>query len=162
MLHFSAFHFLCKRLQTGWSSNCKRVPLTAAEQQVILSVIKRNEQLELAERQRIGKLVERVERIKQRSSYHGPKNCRWGFWNSHEYFESIFIFTRWISLLSQSAFPLSLCGASFGITILLNVTHKQICFDCSLPVCSHCCIDISNSSSTRRWDSAQFICMWKL
>lgn len=64
------------RLQTGWSSKCKRVPLSSEEQQVILSVIQRNEQLELAERQRISKLVERVERIKQRSTYNGPKHCR--------------------------------------------------------------------------------------
>lgn len=65
------------RLQTGWSSTCKRVALNAEEQQAIVSVIKRNEQLEMAERQRVGRLVERVERIKQRASYYGPKNCRW-------------------------------------------------------------------------------------
>lgn len=64
------------RLQTGWSSTCKRVALNAEEQQAIVSVIKRNEQLEMAERQRVGRLVERVERIKQRASYYGPKNCR--------------------------------------------------------------------------------------
>lgn len=51
--------------------------LNAEEQQAIVSVIKRNEQLEMAERQRVGKLVERVERIKQRASYYGPKNCRY-------------------------------------------------------------------------------------
>lgn len=51
--------------------------LNDEEQQAIVSVIKRNEQLEMAERQRVGKLVERVERIKQRASYYGPKNCRY-------------------------------------------------------------------------------------
>lgn len=64
------------RLQTGWSSASKRVALNDEEQQAIVSVIKRNEQLEMAERQRVGKLVERVERIKLRASYYGPKNCR--------------------------------------------------------------------------------------
>lgn len=71
---FSPFNW---RLQTGWSSTCKqKIALNDEEQQAIVSVIKRNEQLEMAERQRVGKLVERVERIKQRASYYGPKNCR--------------------------------------------------------------------------------------
>ncbi|CRK92213.1 CLUMA_CG005704, isoform B [Clunio marinus] len=48
------------KLQTGWSSTCKRVALNAEEQRMIVSVIKRNEQLEMAERQRVGKLVERT------------------------------------------------------------------------------------------------------
>ena len=68
--------FPCSRLKTGWSSSCKRVALNEEEQRAIVDVIKRNEQLEMAERQRVGKLVERVERIKQRASYYGPKNCR--------------------------------------------------------------------------------------
>lgn len=39
-------------------------------------MIKRNEQLESAERQRVGKLVERVEKIKQRAAECGPRFCR--------------------------------------------------------------------------------------
>jgi hypothetical protein len=46
------------------------------EQEQIINVIKRNEALEVAERQRVGKLVERVEKIKQRTIDYGPKKCR--------------------------------------------------------------------------------------
>lgn len=43
---------------------------------MIRDVIKRNEELEQAERQRVGKLVERVENIKRRIVETGPNNCR--------------------------------------------------------------------------------------
>lgn len=42
----------------------------------ILEVIQRNEQLEIAERQRVGRLVEKVEKIKQRAAECGPRYCR--------------------------------------------------------------------------------------
>lgn len=43
-----------------------------------------------------------------------------------------------------SVFTHSLCGQSFGFGILLNMTHKQTCLDCKKPVCSHCCVEITN------------------
>lgn len=51
-------------------------PLDADEKNAIIEVIRRNEQLESAERQRVGKLVERVEKIKQRAAECGPRFCR--------------------------------------------------------------------------------------
>lgn len=47
-----------------------------SERDAILDVIRRNEQLEVAERQRVGKIVERVEKIKERAAECGPRNCR--------------------------------------------------------------------------------------
>ena len=67
------FHF---RLHTGWSTTKPPVTLDAAEQDAILVVVRRNEQLESAERQRVGKLVERVEKIKERAAEYGPRFCR--------------------------------------------------------------------------------------
>lgn len=65
------------RLHTGWSTG-KSSPtsLEQSERDAILDVIRRNEQLEVAERQRVGRIVERVEKIKQRAAECGPKNCR--------------------------------------------------------------------------------------
>lgn len=64
------------RLHTGWSSAKPVGPLDADEKNAIIEVIRRNEQLESAERQRVGKLVERVEKIKQRAAECGPRFCR--------------------------------------------------------------------------------------
>lgn len=50
--------------------------LSPEEQDVIVSVIKRNEALEVAERQRVGRLVEKLERIKERIVDTGPNQCR--------------------------------------------------------------------------------------
>jgi hypothetical protein len=52
----SKIYFL-SRLQTGWSSSYKRVALNPEEQEAILSVIQRNEQLESVERERVSRLV---------------------------------------------------------------------------------------------------------
>lgn len=65
------------RLHTGWSSLKPAGPLDADEKNAIIEVIKRNELLESAERQRVGKLVERVEKIKQRAAECGPRFCRY-------------------------------------------------------------------------------------
>lgn len=64
------------RLRTGWSTGKPTATLDPAEREAILDVIRRNEQLEVAERQRVGKLVERVEKIKERAAECGPRNCR--------------------------------------------------------------------------------------
>lgn len=64
------------RLHTGWSSAASRNPLSSDEQAVILSVIRRNEEIENAERQRIGRLVMRLEKIKQNAIDRGPNCCR--------------------------------------------------------------------------------------
>lgn len=65
------------RLHTGWSTGkSSTASLEPAERDAIIAVIQRNEQLEIAERQRVGRLVERVEKIKQRAAECGPKNCR--------------------------------------------------------------------------------------
>lgn len=64
-------------MQTGWSTGkAPTAALDAAERDAIIAVIQRNEELEIAERQRVGKLVERVEKIKERAAECGPKNCR--------------------------------------------------------------------------------------
>lgn len=57
----------------------------------------------------------------------------------------------------------SLCGQSFGFGILLNMTHKQICFDCKKPVCSHCCVEIANSP-VKKYEmlSTSFECLLRL
>lgn len=74
---FICLHFYTCRLQTGWSTG-KSSPtlLEQSERDAILDVIRRNEQLEVAERQRVGRIVERVEKIKQRAADCGPRNCR--------------------------------------------------------------------------------------
>lgn len=64
------------RLHTGWSSGKPSGTLQPEEKMAILEVIQRNEQLETAERQRVGRLVERVEKIKQRAAECGPRYCR--------------------------------------------------------------------------------------
>lgn len=68
--------FLFCRLRIGWSTGRPEVPLSPREQEAIKNVIKRNEMLEMAERQRVGRLVERVENIKSRAAETGPKSCR--------------------------------------------------------------------------------------
>lgn len=52
------------------------MPLNASERERIIEVIQRNEIVEDAERQRVGRIIERVERIKQRAADCGPKFCR--------------------------------------------------------------------------------------
>jgi len=69
------FTFLC-RLKAGWSSSKTSEPLRPEEQEAIISVIRRNEEIEVAERQRVGRLVERVEKIKQHAVERGPNCCR--------------------------------------------------------------------------------------
>lgn len=66
------------RLHTGWSTG-RSTPtaLNSAERDAILGVIQRNELLECAERQRIGKIIDRVDKIKQRAADCGPRNCRY-------------------------------------------------------------------------------------
>ncbi|XP_063696197.1 rabphilin-3A isoform X2 [Culicoides brevitarsis] len=64
------------RLKIGWFAGRPDVPLSSKEQETIKNVIRRNEALEMAERQRVGKLVERMENIKSRAVETGPRNCR--------------------------------------------------------------------------------------
>lgn len=64
------------RLQTGWSSLQPSGSLDSHEQAAIIAVIKRNEQLETAEQQRVGRLVERLENNKLRAAECGPRFCR--------------------------------------------------------------------------------------
>lgn len=61
----------------------------------ILEVIQRNEQLEIAERQRVGRLVERVEKIKQRAAECGPRYCRLVTINN--FFLYLFVFLYYVS-----------------------------------------------------------------
>lgn len=67
-----------KRLRTGWSTGkTTTTSLDPAERDAIIEVVQRNELLENAERERIGRIIERVEKIKQRVvTDFGPKNCR--------------------------------------------------------------------------------------
>lgn len=77
------------RLRTGWSTNRLQEPLRPEEKAAILSVVQRNEELEMAERQRVGRLVERLEKIRLHASIdRGPNNCRlcgdaFGLWRYH-------------------------------------------------------------------------------
>ncbi|XP_016975577.2 rabphilin-3A [Drosophila rhopaloa] len=64
------------KLKAGWSSSKSSEPLRPEEQEAIISVIRRNEEIEVAERQRVGRLVERVEKIKQHAVERGPNCCR--------------------------------------------------------------------------------------
>lgn len=65
------------RLRTGWSTGkTTTTSLDPAERDAIIEVIQRNELLELAERERVGKIIERVEKIKQRATDFGPRYCR--------------------------------------------------------------------------------------
>uniref|UniRef100_A0A1B0C8V4 RabBD domain-containing protein n=1 Tax=Lutzomyia longipalpis TaxID=7200 RepID=A0A1B0C8V4_LUTLO len=65
-------------LHTGWCTGrpASGTSLKPDEQEAIMSVIKRNEALEIAERQRIGMMVDRLEKLKQRATNCGPRNCR--------------------------------------------------------------------------------------
>lgn len=63
-------------MQTGWSTGKSSEPLDSSERDAIIEVIQRNELLENAERQRVGRIIERVEKIKERAAERGPKNCR--------------------------------------------------------------------------------------
>lgn len=70
------FH-LHARLRTGWSTGkITTTSLDPAERDAIIGVIQRNELIETAERERVGKIVERVEKIKQRATDFGPRYCR--------------------------------------------------------------------------------------
>ncbi|XP_034119478.1 rabphilin-3A [Drosophila albomicans] len=64
------------KLKAGWSSSKTNEPLRPEEQEAIISVIRRNEEIETAERQRVGRLVERVEKIKLHAVERGPNCCR--------------------------------------------------------------------------------------
>ncbi|KAM8719104.1 hypothetical protein ACLKA7_011762 [Drosophila subpalustris] len=64
------------KLKAGWSSSKTNEPLRPEEQEAIISVIRRNEEIEIAERQRVGRLVERVEKIKLHAVERGPNCCR--------------------------------------------------------------------------------------
>lgn len=76
-LWFNTFRTpLTRRLHTGWSSVKPQGPLNNKERNAIIEVVKRNELLESAERYRVGRLVERVEKIKLRAADCGPRFCR--------------------------------------------------------------------------------------
>lgn len=72
-------HLTGGRLKTGWCTG-KTKPtgtLSHEEQDVIVAVIKRSEAVDVAERQRVGRLVDKLERIKERIVDCGPPNqCR--------------------------------------------------------------------------------------
>lgn len=64
-------------MKTGWSTGkTTATSLDPAERDAIIEVVQRNELLENAERERIGKIIERVEKIKKRGTDFGPKHCR--------------------------------------------------------------------------------------
>lgn len=66
-----------QRLRTGWSTGkTSAVSLEPAERDAIIGVIQRNELLETAERERVGRIIERVEKIKEKAIDFGPRNCR--------------------------------------------------------------------------------------
>ncbi|XP_037935358.1 uncharacterized protein LOC119669516 [Teleopsis dalmanni] len=97
------------KLKTGWSSSKQNEPLRPEEQAAIISVIRRNEEIEIAERQRVGRLVERVEKIKERVGRmdRGPNCCR-------------------------------LCGDTFGLLrparIICEDCRKPVCAKCSVDI----------------------------
>ncbi|KAK4293250.1 hypothetical protein Pmani_034040, partial [Petrolisthes manimaculis] len=68
------------RLKMGWSTS-QPVPITRQdslsekETKIILDVIKRAEELDIVEQQRIGRLVEKVEVMKGRAQGNGNNNC---------------------------------------------------------------------------------------
>ena len=76
MIFFCTTILTHHRLQTGWNSRKPTGPLRPEEQAAIISVIRRNEDIEVAERQRVGRLVEKVEKIKQRAAECGEHCCR--------------------------------------------------------------------------------------
>ncbi|XP_064101332.1 rabphilin-3A-like isoform X2 [Macrobrachium nipponense] len=68
------------KLKMGWSTSQpapvqRQDSLSEAETKMILEVIKRAEQLDMNEQQRIGRLVERVEAMKNRVQGNGNNNC---------------------------------------------------------------------------------------
>lgn len=64
-------------MQTGWSTGkTTTTALNQTERDAIIQVIRRNEALEIAESERVGKIIERVEKIKQRVTDAGPRCCR--------------------------------------------------------------------------------------
>uniref|UniRef100_A0A4W5JXL4 RabBD domain-containing protein n=1 Tax=Hucho hucho TaxID=62062 RepID=A0A4W5JXL4_9TELE len=73
---------LCSRLQTGWSVHTFRTDrqrksqmLEQQEVEIILSVIRRAEQLEQIEQLRIGRLVERLDNMKKSALGNGLSQC---------------------------------------------------------------------------------------
>lgn len=99
------------RLQTGWSSGRPNDALCPEEQAAIISVIRRNEALEMAERQRVGKLVDKVEKIKLQAAEFGPKT---------------------------SKLSCRICGQSFGILgpskLICDDCQKPVCSKCSIEI----------------------------
>lgn len=68
---------MLKRLRTGWSTGkSSATALDPAERDAIIGVIQRNELLETAERERVGRIIERVEKIKEKAIDFGPRKCR--------------------------------------------------------------------------------------
>ncbi|XP_074040221.1 rabphilin isoform X2 [Leptinotarsa decemlineata] len=73
------------KLNTGWSvktatlgynaKSPKTSPLAAEEQEAIVNVIQRAEQLDVSEQERIGKLVERLENMRRNALGRNPSQC---------------------------------------------------------------------------------------
>ncbi|CAL8134646.1 unnamed protein product [Orchesella dallaii] len=70
------------RLQSGWSLKTnqfntypKPQPLTDKEQQMIVNVVKKAEELEIVEQKRVGKLVDRLESLKKLATGNGVTEC---------------------------------------------------------------------------------------
>lgn len=116
----------------------------------IMEVIQRNEQLETAERQRVGRLVERVEKIKQRAAECGPRYCRFVNENAKTIIAKllhVYVYSVDSTFVSQFSFCFvmcRLCGQSFG----LLGPSKLICEDCQKPVCSKCSIELHSRDTT--------------
>lgn len=71
---------LRSKINLGWSVHSHRVyrrleSLSDSEIDFILCVISRAQEIDLCERQRIGRLVERLENIKLNTLQNGPKSC---------------------------------------------------------------------------------------
>ncbi|XP_031635109.1 rabphilin-3A [Contarinia nasturtii] len=95
------------KLHSGWSTGkTSATSLNPAERDAIIDVIQRNELLETAERERVGKIIDRVEKIKQRTTDFGPRNC------------------------------CRLCGQGFGLLspskIICQNCRKPVCSKCSI------------------------------
>lgn len=70
------------RLKTGWSVKTSSYgqrqqlePINIEEQETIIEVIKRNEQLECMEQERVGKLMERLEKLRRNALGKTQKQC---------------------------------------------------------------------------------------
>lgn len=102
-------------MKTGWCTGKAKPPgtLSSEEQDVIVRVIKRNEAVEVAERLRVGRLVDKLERTKERIVSTSTVDC--------------------------PANQCRLCGQIFRFLRSIRV----ICADCKQMCCSKCSVDMT-------------------